>query len=105
MITVHMIGGLGNQLFQYAAARGLAHRLGTDIRLNLDGCGVPAPGLDASSHPRPFELMQFAISPVTIADAAQERDMRFRAWQADKLPAHLRVPLTKVYFEPRSAFD
>lgn len=35
MIYVRLVGGLGNQMFQYAAARSLAHRLGVDVALDL----------------------------------------------------------------------
>ena len=34
MIVVRVRGGLGNQLFQYAAARALAHRLGVKVGIN-----------------------------------------------------------------------
>lgn len=35
MIIVKLMGGLGNQMFQYAAARRLALRHGTEVRLDL----------------------------------------------------------------------
>jgi hypothetical protein len=34
-VTIHLVGGLGNQMFQYAAARSLAARLSTDINLDI----------------------------------------------------------------------
>lgn len=37
MILVRLIGGLGNQMFQYAAGRALAERLGADLLLDLRG--------------------------------------------------------------------
>jgi len=36
MITVHLLGGLGNQMFQYALARKLALKHQTQIRLDLE---------------------------------------------------------------------
>ncbi|PZU91914.1 MAG: alpha-1,2-fucosyltransferase [Chelatococcus sp.] len=36
-VTVRLIGGLGNQLFQYAAARALAKRHGAEVKLDLSG--------------------------------------------------------------------
>ena len=36
MIVAHIIGGLGNQMFQYAAARCIALRSNTDLQLNTD---------------------------------------------------------------------
>lgn len=35
MITIVLFGGLGNQMFQYAAGRALAIRLNTEIRIDL----------------------------------------------------------------------
>lgn len=35
MIITRLIGGLGNQMFQYAAGCALAHRTGQDLRLDL----------------------------------------------------------------------
>lgn len=35
MVVVHIVGGLGNQLFQYAAARRLAWKNNTQLRLHL----------------------------------------------------------------------
>lgn len=35
MIIVKLMGGFGNQMFQYAAGRSLAHRLGTELKLDL----------------------------------------------------------------------
>ena len=35
MIIVYIMGGLGNQLFQYAAGRRLAHKLGVELKLDI----------------------------------------------------------------------
>lgn len=35
MIITHLIGGLGNQMFQYAAARALSIKLNTELRLDI----------------------------------------------------------------------
>ncbi len=37
MIVVKLIGGLGNQLFQYALGRHLAHRNHTELKLDISG--------------------------------------------------------------------
>ena len=37
MIIVHIGGGIGNQLFMYAAARRLAHKLNTELKLDIRG--------------------------------------------------------------------
>lgn len=37
MVTVRLLGGLGNQMFQYAAGRAIAHRRRTSLALDLRG--------------------------------------------------------------------
>lgn len=37
MIITRLLGGLGNQMFQYAAGRRLAHVLGVDLKLDISG--------------------------------------------------------------------
>jgi len=37
MVITKVIGGLGNQMFQYAAGRALAYRLGTPLKLDVSG--------------------------------------------------------------------
>lgn len=52
-VIARIEGGVGNQLFQYAAARSLADRLGCDLSLDLRG-------LDENGD-RPFQLNLFQI--------------------------------------------
>jgi len=56
MVIVRLSGGLGNQLFQYAAARALALRLGTALKLDLSV-------YREAEHltPRTFDLGHFSI--------------------------------------------
>jgi hypothetical protein len=58
MIIVRLSGGLGNQMFQYAAGRQLAHLLGSGLKLDTSLFDTPAPG----DTPRRFELGGYAIS-------------------------------------------
>lgn len=37
MVTIKLIGGLGNQMFQYATGRAVAHRLGVQLLLDVSG--------------------------------------------------------------------
>lgn len=62
MITVRLQGGLGNQLFQYAAARTLAHHHNTSVGFDLSALG----GTPAASiiTPRSYELSAFGIDPI-----------------------------------------
>ena len=55
-ITAVVCGGLGNQLFQYAAGRALALRNGTEVTLDLDWFDDPA-----RPYWLPYELDQFTI--------------------------------------------
>lgn len=57
MIVARLCGGLGNQLFQYAAGRRLAHARGTELVLDL-GWYARTPSLDT---PRVYELGHYPI--------------------------------------------
>jgi hypothetical protein len=58
MIVVKMQGGLGNQMFQYAAGRGLAARLGCRLFLDLSWFRR----LPKGATPRVWELGRYPIS-------------------------------------------
>lgn len=58
MIGAFVCGGLGNQMFQYAAARALALRRGTGVQLDLAAYGKAGEFEIA----RPFELGKLAIA-------------------------------------------
>lgn len=58
MITVSLQGGLGNQMFQYAAARALAEKHGTDVSLDLTWFDQIK---DANTTPRVYELDAFEL--------------------------------------------
>mgnify|MGYP006441568497 CR=1 FL=1 len=51
-IIVRLNGGLGNQLFQYAAGLGAAKRLGCNLKLDVSRLENPSHGVT----PRQFEL-------------------------------------------------
>lgn len=67
-ITTRLIGGLGNQMFQYAAARALALRRGAEVRIDLSGLANPE-----IYTRRDFELGPFPIaaSIVEFGDTAR----------------------------------
>jgi hypothetical protein len=75
------MGGLGNQLFQYAAGRRLAIEHGTDLVLDLGWIRYEA---HMAATPRQFELWQFDVSadrvefdPLAVA-RWERRQRRFR---------------------------
>jgi hypothetical protein len=77
MVIAFICGGLGNQMFQYAMARRLAHRLGVELKLDLseyqNGTDQRPAGLTAFRRsPRLFELC------VTASAASSEEISRLR---------------------------
>ena len=64
-VTVEITGGLGNQMFQYAAARSLALRLDAPLRLDL--------GFYRAGRHRTFELDRLAVPPALLREAPASR--------------------------------
>lgn len=105
MIIVKLMGGLGNQMFQYAAGRRLS--LLNNTQLKLDISSLSAKG----NTPRDYELKHLSINAV-IATAAEIDLLR---WQGvglvlKLLSAGLRLvgkkcPLPSDYREPHFRFD
>jgi len=67
MIIVKLIGGLGNQMFQYAAGRHLAHLRNTALKLDLSFLNADAKGAYTK---REYELGVFDLTP-SFADPAE----------------------------------
>ncbi len=61
MINVHVFGGLGNQLFQYAAGYALSQTKGTDLLLDIHEF--------SHNNPRKFRLNQLQIPIKTLSPA------------------------------------
>lgn len=103
MIVVRLMGGMGNQMFQYAAARALAHRLGTDLRYDLGYMGCAESGTV-----RHFELhhLRCAGRPLTVRE-----DLRFGSQYRASIPRRVIARVMRAaqpssfYEEPRLAFD
>lgn len=70
MIYTRLSHGLGNQLFQWAAAYALAQKNGTDVTLDLQFFQDQKYSFD-KEYPRPFKLNQFKIS----ASVAKEGEL------------------------------
>ena len=66
MIIVRLQGGLGNQMFQYASARSLAHKLGVDLGLDLTWFD----NVDQVDTPRHYELDCFNIGATIVQPGA-----------------------------------
>ena len=61
-VAVRLVGGLGNQLFQYAAARSVAMRTGANLRLDLSWFGT--------DPNRAYALAPFQIQAETYCERA-----------------------------------
>ena len=57
MVVVKLIGGLGNQMFQYAAGLSTAHNLKTDLKMDLNWFD----SLNEVDTPRFYELDNFSL--------------------------------------------
>jgi Glycosyl transferase family 11 len=74
IVVVRLVGGLGNQLFQYAAARAVALRSGADLVFDLSWF--------ASVTDRKYALAPFAIDARILADSKTEPMSRvWSYWQ------------------------
>jgi Glycosyl transferase family 11 len=76
VVVARLIGGLGNQMFQYAAGRALALRCGASLKLDLSGF--------AAYPKRHYELDDFPIcaAPASDADRAEFGFRASGAWAA-----------------------
>ncbi|MCY4221321.1 MAG: alpha-1,2-fucosyltransferase [Thiotrichales bacterium] len=90
-VYVHLIGGLGNQMFQYAAARAVTLR--NDADLILDTTRTPMKG--GGNHHLAFALGHFAIAG-RIGDASdlppsRNRPVRHTIWRmTGRSPRYIR---------------
>ena len=75
MITARLHGRLGNQMFQYAAARALAHRLQTGVALDSRGAERRGEGVLT----RVFDLPLSA--PDVLPPLKQDAPLRYALWR------------------------
>jgi len=102
MILVELNGGIGNQMFQYAAAKSLALHHKTILKLDI------SPGTDKSMpeglKPRQFDLHYFNL-PDTVATAADLKSFDSKSILGKIVektkPNHKR----RIYREPFFHFD
>lgn len=62
MIVVKLVGGLGNQMFEYASAKGLATKLAVEIKMDKGWFSQ----IPTSATPRHFELNSFKLKHDSI---------------------------------------
>lgn len=95
MIVVRLMGGLGNQMFQYAAARRLAHVSGVPLKLDLGWFG----STPAGTTPRDYALTPFTIVE-EVASAAEVARLAMQPGTLGKLLARL-TPFGGTYLPER----
>lgn len=101
-VIARIEGGLGNQLFQYAAARSLADRLGCELALDLRGL--------AENGDRPFQLGLYRIRASVASSADLEGLPGWRSSRVGRVRSRVSQLLPSVFsfpvFWPASfAFD
>ncbi len=105
VIITRLVGGLGNQLFQYAAGRSLAARLGAELLLDsswIDGAGGAGRG-----SVRRYALACFALTaPLVQARRIARLPPRSRrAFYAQRLLPSRKPAVTALVEEATSAVD
>jgi len=100
IIVSRLIGGLGNQMFQYAVARAIALRFDVELKLDISGF---------ADYPlRRYELDQFPIS-AKLASIMDLSHFGLRHYQRSDWQHRLRRWITgrdwPVYREPQFNFD
>jgi glycosyl transferase family 11 len=98
MIITRLMGGLGNQMFQYAAGRSLALRRGSDLALDLSFLREPPSDLATL---RPYELGCFPIE-AALLDTSPRIDQS-RSWISRLFPR--REAGVRLFQEQGPGFD
>jgi len=103
VVAVRLQGGLGNQLFQYAAARQLAQPRGAKLALDIAPyTGTPDQTKGGGSR-RQFELAALRIKGTVTSIRSWPLATRLRLKLAERLPPALALPLG-VYRQPHFHF-
>ena len=82
VISVHISGGLGNQLFQYAAGLALARRLNTSLRMDARKFATTDASHEDPSA-RPLRILDLNLPFRDLCTPAEEKSLR-RRWNLAK---------------------
>lgn len=105
MITSYICGGLGNQMFQYAAGRALALRLGVPLCLNINWFHHIGTG----STPRSFQLFFFPCLTEAVNCIDEKPPSRLHSAMSywSRWARRWRLPqwlLPSIVFEPHFSY-
>jgi hypothetical protein len=90
MVIVRLTGGLGNQMFQYAAGRALADRLGAELLLDTRAFGNPLAFQD-------YTRRAYALSPFKLrAKLATAQDLKH--WPVWPVEIGMRLRVVRPLF-------
>ena len=93
-LTLRLRGGLGNQLFQYAAARSLALRNQSSFQIDSSS------GFQGDSYGRNYELDAFNVVEQSCQVVNNYSVASKARWQYLRLREHLRMKYYGHYFDP-----
>jgi hypothetical protein len=97
MIAVKLMGGLGNQMFQYAAGRKLALDTNSELFLDIEFLEAPSGGKYTQRH---YELSQFKIKARPL-DEQNRESLKSSGGILQKLG----IRKSKVFIESGPAFN
>lgn len=107
MIVIRLMGGLGNQMFQYASAKALAHRLGTDLVLDTSWYD----DINQVDTPRHYELDNFAMqakflpkADIPSLDDTPPTNSIFNRVKYG-IKSRINKPKFNIYQEPKFSFN
>jgi hypothetical protein len=92
MVIVKPMGGLGNQLFQYAAARRLAHINHLPVKIDISNYIIRSDGTQVDA--RPYELDRFNLDGAIVSDEdlAQLQETKLELlWKKTRHKLHLPI--------------
>lgn len=99
-VTTRLMGGLGNQMFQYAAGRAIALRRGVPLALDLDFLEGPVPD---GTTPRRYALQPFAIDARFAGETERALRPAGRPGRLARWRDALTPPARKPYLQERTA--
>ena len=102
MVIVRLTGGLGNQMFQYAAGRALADRIGAELLLDTRA-------LEHALARNPYTRRNYALAPFNLrGGVASAADLHaWPTWVAETgmRLRFVRPLLRRWHFEPAITYD